>query len=132
MKMTDECDHVRKILKDLPDLERLFMKYVYYIWLATAEIKLCIRIAVYGNALTAANHPESRAIFYTDFSKKKIGSFLALLKGFEKSLQVLDAFFDDGIQNSELLRKLTRCKENDEMGRFPDFKSKLDYFKVIY
>lgn len=90
-----------------------------------------IRIAVYGNALTAANHPESRAIFYTDFSKKKIGSFLALLKGFEKSLQVLDAFFDDGIQNSELLRKLTRCKENDELGRFPDFKSKLDYFKVI-
>jgi DNA mismatch repair protein MSH6 len=26
MKMTDECDQVRKILKDLPDLERLFMK----------------------------------------------------------------------------------------------------------
>jgi hypothetical protein len=97
----------------------------------TAWITYCFRIAVYGDALTAANHPESRAIFYTDFSKKKIGSFLALLKGFEKSLQVLDAFFDDGIENSELLRKLTRCKESDEKGKFPDFKSKLEYFKVI-
>jgi len=85
---------------------------------------------VYGNALTAANHPESRAIFYQDFSKKKISSFLGLLTGFQKSLKLLDALDFNGTETSVLLRKLTRTKESDEEGRFPDFKTTLEFFNV--
>ncbi|XP_059468886.1 DNA mismatch repair protein Msh6-like [Neocloeon triangulifer] len=113
MKMPSECEKARKILKDLPDLERSLT-----------------RISIYGNALTAANHPESRAIFYEDFSKKKIANFLLLLKGFEKALKMLEIFQSDELP--QLLRRLTRTAGSDQEGRFPEYKDLLDYYKDAF
>ncbi|XP_065349562.1 DNA mismatch repair protein Msh6 [Cloeon dipterum] len=115
MKMPSECEKARKILKELPDLERSLTK-----------------ISIYGNALTAANHPESRAIFYEDFSKKKIGNFLLLLKGFEKALKALDFFQGTNEELPQLLRKLTRTADFDEEGRFPEYKDVLNFFKEAF
>ncbi|KAF4529869.1 hypothetical protein B566_EDAN018096, partial [Ephemera danica] len=126
MNMPSECDKARKLMKELPDIERLLM-----------------RIAVYGNISTATKHPDSRAIFYEDFSKKKIENLLSLLKGFKDSLAVVKLFHGllehdcdpqscDSSECSALLKQITHSTAEQPLGKFPEMKHLLDFFENAF
>uniref|UniRef100_A0AAG5D554 DNA mismatch repair protein n=1 Tax=Anopheles atroparvus TaxID=41427 RepID=A0AAG5D554_ANOAO len=92
---------VRQILGQLPDLERLLAQ-----------------IHGFGNAQCSRNHPAGRAILYEEhiYGKKKIGDFIATLKGF-RSLLALPKLFS-GVSSSLLVR-LTQTSGTKTGGAFP-------------
>ncbi|XP_076349800.1 LOW QUALITY PROTEIN: DNA mismatch repair protein Msh6-like [Tachypleus tridentatus] len=103
---------VIKILKKLPDLERLISK-----------------IHTQGSAHRSKSHPDSRAIFYEaeTYSKRKITDFLSALHGFQVALEIPDVFrkVRDNCRSETLKQCVTSVLED---GRFPDLKDTLDFF----
>jgi hypothetical protein len=96
---------------------------------------------VYGNVATATKHPDARAIFYEDFSKKKIENLLSLLNGFKDSLKVVKLFnmiWDhecsshdcDSEYCSKLLQQITSTKNDCPLGQYPELKPLLEFFEV--
>ena len=75
---------LEKLLKPLPDLERLLNK-----------------IHSLGSGLRARNHPDSRAVFFdlALYGRKRIHDFLSTLDALDKSRNVLDLFRDQGDKN---------------------------------
>lgn len=107
-------EEVGKILKSLPDLERLVNK-----------------IHSQGSSLRARNHPDSRAIFFDSavYSKKKITDFLMTLDGF-RAAQKVEEYFQSHTIESKLLRQSVQLKENG--GNFPNMTEVLDFFRDAF
>lgn len=107
-------EEVGKILKTLPDLERLVNK-----------------IHSQGSSLKAKNHPDSRAVFFEApvYSKKKISDFLLALEGF-RSAQKIEEYFRDMTIISVLLRRSVKLKSNG--GEFPDMNKELEFFRDAF
>lgn len=107
-------EQVGKILKSLPDLERLVNK-----------------IHSQGSSLRARNHPDSRAVFFDGpiYGKKKIVDFIQTLQGF-RAAQKVEEHFRDVTVISSLLRKCV--KTESQGGEFPDMTSELDFFQKAF
>lgn len=107
-------DGVGKVLKSLPDLERLVNK-----------------IHGQGSSLRARNHPDSRAILFDGplYSKKKIADFLLTLEGFRSAQKVEELFKSETIV-SELLRRCVKSAEQG--GQFPDMTGDLEFFQKAF
>lgn len=107
-------DEVGKLLKALPDLERLVNK-----------------IHSQGSSLKAKNHPDSRAVFFEApvYSKKKISDFLVTLEGF-RSAQKIEEYFREATIISSLLRQ--SVKSQSQGGEFPDMEKELEFFKNAF
>ena len=107
-------EEVGKILKSLPDLERLVNK-----------------IHSQGSSLKAKNHPDSRAVFFDGhiYSKKKITDFLLTLEGF-RAAQKVEEYFRDTTIVSKLLRQSVKLKEYG--GEFPDMEKELEFFRKAF
>ena len=107
-----EMEETIKLMKKLPDLERLLSK-----------------IHSQGSAKRAKSHPDSRAILFESdvYSKRKIVDFLSVLDGFKQSMKIVESF-QKHIQlfKSSLLSKCLSFVSNG--GRFPDLRGKLKYF----
>ena len=106
------AEDLAKVLKSLPDLERLVNK-----------------IHSQGSSLRARKHPDSRAIFFDDgvYSKKKIQDFLQALDGFTKARDILSVETDgvDQLKSRLLKQCLTTPKDG---GRFPQ----MDKVSVVF
>ncbi|KAG5872856.1 hypothetical protein JTB14_002909 [Gonioctena quinquepunctata] len=101
----------KAIMNKMPDLERQLTK-----------------IHSYGNKFLAADHPDSRAIFYeaVTYSKRKIKDFLKTLRALEKAQEIPDVF--DGCED-RFLKKITQFSP---VGVNVDLKSTLDFFKTAF
>ncbi|KAK2708409.1 hypothetical protein QYM36_014126, partial [Artemia franciscana] len=77
LKFQGILSDVRKLMKTLPDFERLVSK-----------------IHTQGHLGKSLNHPDSRAIFFEEaiYSKKKISALMSAINGFKSSLEILDLF----------------------------------------
>ncbi len=106
-----EVEEAIKLLKKLPDLERLLSK-----------------IHSQGSAKRAKNHPDSRAILFemNIYNKRKINDFLTVLKGFENSLKLIENFNShlDSFKSSILINCL-KFEENG--GNFPNLGEELKH-----
>ncbi|KAF7991283.1 hypothetical protein HCN44_002845 [Aphidius gifuensis] len=107
----DIVQEVRKLLNNLPDLERLLSK-----------------IHTHGNASRMKNHPDGRAIMFEGqiYSKRKIVDFITALNGFEIVTKIIKKFH---ICESELLKKTTMIVPD---GEFPDIQETLEHFKTAF
>lgn len=111
---TAAIEEVGKILKSLPDLERLVNK-----------------IHSQGSSLKAKNHPDSRAIFFDApiYNKKKITDFLLTLEGF-RSAQKVEEYFRESTIISKLLRQSVKLASQG--GEFPDMDEELEFFRLAF
>uniref|UniRef100_A0A182QD49 DNA mismatch repair protein n=1 Tax=Anopheles farauti TaxID=69004 RepID=A0A182QD49_9DIPT len=105
----DLLQDVRHILGQLPDMERYLAQ-----------------IHGFGQAL--GNHPARRAILYEEhtYGKKKIGDFIATLKGFRSLLAIPQLFASAGV-TSPLLVRLTQLVNAG--GAFPAMEAKIEFFE---
>lgn len=127
---------MRATLNSLPDMERLFAKYIFiyvfhiffllFIYYYACYI-IFYRIHTLGNLNRSKNHPDSRAILYEEktYSKRKVLDFISILNGFQSSLQAVLQF---GNSDSTLLTRLTQHKPH---GQYPNYSETLTFFKAI-
>ncbi|CAL4157530.1 unnamed protein product, partial [Meganyctiphanes norvegica] len=107
----DVVEEVTKLLKTLPDLERLLAK------IHTVGLK------------RNKNHPDERAVLYEEqqYSKRKVVDFLSAVDGFKTTISVVRAFKNvAGGLKSTLLRQCVSTTENS--GKFPILKEVLNFF----
>ncbi|XP_037881216.1 probable DNA mismatch repair protein Msh6 [Glossina fuscipes] len=102
----------RALMAPLPDFERHLAQIHHF-----------------GSKIVQDAHPDGRAILFEEklYNKKKMQSFVAILKGFETLLKVPTLYADC---ESALLRRLSQHTEGG--GIFPNMKEKLDYFKQAF
>lgn len=79
-----------------------------------------------GNLKRSEQHPDARAIFYEEktYSKRKVLDFISVLNGFTSALKLVELFVD---VESKLLRRIT---ELAPVGKYPDYRDTLKFFKV--
>ncbi|XP_054156482.1 DNA mismatch repair protein Msh6-like [Oppia nitens] len=111
-----DVEEAIKVLRKLPDLERLLCK-----------------IHSQGSAKRAKDHPDSRAILFEmdTYSKRKILDFLSVLDGFKQSIKVVESFQQHLPNFKSSL--LTNClsfgtTNNNNNNGFPDLSGQLRYF----
>ena len=125
--LSTEAEASRKLLKSLPDLERLLS-----------------RVHTNGSKVRSQDHPDGRACMYEDkiYNGRKIRDFIDVLKGFETLLQ-LDKLFGEAAIESALLSRILRPPLQAGQtgtaaalsgGRFPfvDMKRLLKHFREIF
>ena len=114
MNNASMLEEVGRILKSLPDLERLVNK-----------------IHGQGSSLRARHHPDSRAIFFDDavYSKKKIADFLLTLDGF-RAAQKVEHYFSKLDVGSALLRRSVKLEQVG--GTFPQMEPVLEFFRNAF
>jgi DNA mismatch repair protein MSH6 len=116
--LSSEAEASRKLLKSLPDLERLLS-----------------RVHTNGSKVRAVDHPDGRACMYEDkiYNGRKIRDFIDVLKGFEALLQ-LDKLFGEAAIESALLNRVLRPPQAARNGRFPvvDMRRLLKHFREIF
>lgn len=107
-------DDVGKLLKSVPDLERLVNK-----------------IHSQGSSLRARSHPDSRAVFFDApiYSKKRIADFLLTLDGFRAAQKVQEYFAGSDLPSKLLIRSV---KLESEGGEFPDMNQVLEFFRDAF
>ncbi|RYG49008.1 hypothetical protein EON67_07065, partial [archaeon] len=110
----------RRVMKGLPDLERLLA-----------------RVHALGSRFLASNHPDSRAVMYeTDtYSKRKIGDLLTVLRAFDAVSRVRAVFHAGGAADasaplaagikSPLLHRVLHTQ-------FPDLTQPLQFFSAAF
>uniref|UniRef100_A0A1A9WE19 DNA mismatch repair protein n=1 Tax=Glossina brevipalpis TaxID=37001 RepID=A0A1A9WE19_9MUSC len=103
---------VRALMAPLPDFERHLAQIHHF-----------------GSKIIQETHPDGRAILFEEklYNKKKMQSFVAILKGFETLLKIPTLYAEC---NSPLLRRLSQYTE--EGGIFPNMKDKLGFFKQAF
>lgn len=108
MDRADVIKDVKKLLTELPDLERLLSK-----------------VHAHGNAARLKNHPDGRAFMFEPhvYAKRKIDDFITVLEGFSNVLKITELF--ESFEN-ELLISTTRLAPD---GDFPDLRESLERFK---
>lgn len=107
----DIIEEVTKLLKTLPDLERLLAK------IHTVGLK------------RSKNHPDERAVLYEEqqYSKRKVNDFLSAVNGFESATSVVRAF--KGVAGGLKSKLLRQCVSTTESGgKFPKLKEVLSFF----
>jgi DNA mismatch repair protein MSH6 len=117
--LSEEAESARKVLKKVPDLERLLS-----------------RIHANGSKVRVTDHPDGRACMYENniYNARKIRDFIDLLTGFE-SLMSLDTIFGEADVKSTLLRRVTRPPSGAaSTGRMPfnDMRRILKHFRDIF
>lgn len=132
---------IRATLNALPDMERLFSKYVVFVLLFDSYMNIvCFflikysfllyyyRIHSLGNLNRSKNHPDSRAILYEEktYSKRKVADFLSILNGFQSALTIVKQL---GNCDSLLIKRITQFEPD---GSYPDYSEVLKYFKVCF
>ena len=69
-----------------------------------------------GSSVRDKEHPDSRAIFYEEFtySKRKICDFIAILEGFQAAIAIVEAFSPvvEGF-SSQLLKKIVTLPDKE-------------------
>ncbi|CAN7998899.1 unnamed protein product, partial [Ixodes hexagonus] len=110
--VSKEVKEVCKLLKTLPDLERLLTK-----------------VHSQGLARKNKDHPDFRAILYEDttYNKRKIGNLLLALQGFKTAVEIVETM--SKVRNefsSSILSHCVSCTADG--GSFPDLSEALEFF----
>ncbi|XP_029829430.3 DNA mismatch repair protein Msh6 [Ixodes scapularis] len=112
LSIPNEAKDVCKLLKSLPDLERLLTK-----------------VHTQGLARKNKDHPDFRAILYEDttYNKRKIGNLLLALQGFKTAVEVVDTL--SKVRNEFSSATLSRCVSTAaDGGSFPELGEALEFF----
>lgn len=114
--LAGSAELARKVLKSVPDVERLLA-----------------RVHTNGSKERAVNHPDGRAQMYegTIYNGRKIRDFVDLINGLESLLQLEDIFGDSTVESPSLRKVL---KGTSAGGQFPyvEMREILQHFRRIF